>query len=143
MKGGSSASFEWRSEDCLEAHVVHIKGEIDLATAALFEEALNHAIQGGQPVVLCFNQLTYLDCSALHCLERAHARVSPSGQQIVLAELPPVTQRVIEILGFQQLFPVFTSVQSALQFLDHSTNLEADTTRAEGRPGHAASAGLG
>ena len=83
-----------QSGDYLESHgfvceiiprdhvtVVRIQGEVDRATAPMFETALERAAKEGRQVVVDCSCLTYIDSTGVHLL----IRYRPRAPRIVLA----------------------------------------------------------
>jgi anti-anti-sigma factor len=81
-----SAPFacHWRLEGRLAASV-RVSGELDLATAAQVERALDDALRHARLVLLDISAMSFIDCSGLHVLFEATSRARNAGAHVVLA----------------------------------------------------------
>jgi anti-sigma B factor antagonist len=124
IRGGAHAVDDSlaRSLDCHvelrpDVSLLRVRGEVDLATVAEFEAALREAVAPGQPVILSLREVRYLDSAGLHCLGTLQPQLSAHGQRLVMAEAPPSIRRLIEIVGCDEIFPIFASIEAALRYL--------------------------
>jgi len=111
-----------RTEDRNVATVVHVQGELDLSTAPQFQETMVDVIQSGRPVVVSISDVTYIDMSVFRALEAAKRALRPA-QPMALVASPPNVHRIIEIIQFSQVMPIFPTVEAALA----AVNLSGDT----------------
>ena len=118
-RGGTacSPSLEWRLEQRFEVRILHVRGEIDLATAAAFESAVREALEPGRSVVLSLRETGFLDSAGLYGLSRVRSQLPARGQRLVLADASRPVRRVIEIVGLDKSLPIFSSVEGALHYL--------------------------
>jgi len=117
MAAGGRRSLEWWFEERLEAGLLLVNGEIDVATGRDFEAALNETCVRGRSVVVSLRGVRYLDGSALSCLDRARPRLSRDGRRLVLVEPSPTVRRILETVGFHNTFPIFSSIKAGLRYL--------------------------
>ena len=98
-----------------ESAVLHVAGELDLATVAQFATELERA-QG--LVVVVLSECTFIDSSALQALARAHRAVPEHGQNGTLLLVAPSqpARRVLEIAALDRLVPMFDTLDDALAF---------------------------
>lgn len=115
IAGAAEGVFEVRVEDFGEVCVVYVKGEIDLLTARELESTLSDVSEHVQLVVLSIREVDYLDCSAIHALERAHARFKKSGTHLVLIEPTRIVGKIFEIVKLQ--IPVWPTLEAAVHDL--------------------------
>ena len=81
---------------------VRPQGEIDMATAAMFSEALEEAASSGEQLVVDMAGVTFIDSSGLHVLMKA--AVSLNGRApLVLSNVPPPLGRLLTIVGMDAL----------------------------------------
>jgi anti-sigma B factor antagonist len=78
-----------------------LTGEMDMATAPQFDEAVKEAIDRGAVVVLDMSAVTFVDSSGLHAIVKA-AKSLPSGCLIVDG-LQDEVRRVFEITGASRI----------------------------------------
>ncbi|WP_433259563.1 STAS domain-containing protein (plasmid) [Streptosporangium sp. CA-135522] len=86
----------------IEKHhtVVHVRGEIDLATADLLEAMLDQAlIAGARWVEADLTRVPFMDCSGLGVLIGAKQRLQQSGGTLTLSGLGPAVQRLLWAAG--------------------------------------------
>ena len=77
--------------------VVWLSGELDLATADSFSEAVATILDGQQPV-LDFSDLIFVDSSGI----RAILALSQAKGQVVLRNLPENVRKVLAIAGVNE-----------------------------------------
>ena len=106
------SDFDVRSEIVpTGAHVVHVSGDLDLATAPLLEDAL--ADVAGDMLVIDLSGCTFLDSAGIRTLvAAARDRSGTSRLRIVTAD--PGIVRLLEITGVDTLMHVHPSVEAAL-----------------------------
>lgn len=87
--------------------IVRLVGELDCATAARLQEALDR-LQERQTPTLVFEMsgLEFIDSSGLHQLVMALKRQKEAGGEVVLRSPSPQTMRVLEIVGLSELFSI-------------------------------------
>jgi anti-sigma B factor antagonist len=84
---------------------LRLVGELDIGTAGYFREAVE-ALDHRDTVVLDLSRLTFIDSTGLHELVVARTRSRRSGGEVVLQAPSAQTRRVLEIVGFDRLFPI-------------------------------------
>lgn len=94
--------------------VVHVAGELDLATASVLEEALSSRPES-QRVVIDLGACSFLDSSGVRVLVTATRSLEESGGRLdlVVTEDSGVA-RVLEITRIDTLVGVHTSLEAAL-----------------------------
>jgi anti-sigma B factor antagonist len=97
-----------------EGILLHVEGDIDLATAPLLTACLTAAFARDARVIVDLNAVSYLDSAALHILARTAAR--QAGRFIVLQSAAHV-RRLLDILGMTALLPTAISLEDARQYL--------------------------
>jgi anti-anti-sigma factor len=108
-------SCEFGHEHRPGSEIAWVAGEIDLATAAAFAQAVDEAERraGHGHVVVDLGRCTYLDSSGLRVLSIAHQRLG-ARLRIVLP-IGGSVHRIFEITGLTREFHVFPSLEGALQ----------------------------
>ncbi|MEV2273592.1 STAS domain-containing protein [Nonomuraea africana] len=80
--------------------VVHVRGEVDLATAELLGAVLDEiAAVGGPWVEVDLGQVPFMDCSGLRVLFRAKQRLQERGGTLTVFGLRPQVERLLCALG--------------------------------------------
>lgn len=86
---------------------LRLRGEIDLGTARLIDQALAEVL-AAEPdrVVVDLAEVTFIDSSGLNALVRARNLVGEQRGTLVLAQVPPELRRLLEISGLLDGFTV-------------------------------------
>lgn len=94
--------------------VVHVSGELDLATTSTLEEALTRVPDGGH-VVIDLAACSFLDSSGVRVLATTARRIQASSGRLdlVVADESGIA-RVLEITGIDTLVGVHSSLDAAL-----------------------------
>ncbi len=96
--------------------VVSVVGEIDVATApALREHLAVHEEEGVGAVVVDLLGVSFLDSTALGVLVGSFKRVRESGGDLKLVIAEPRILKVFEITDLIRVFPIFSTLDEALQ----------------------------
>jgi anti-anti-sigma factor len=91
--------------------VVAVSGEIDMATADLFWQALDGACERAERVVVDLTDTTFIDSSGLAVLVRAHKRLDQRPDALVV-RAPNATIR--QVLGISGLDGIITVIPDQL-----------------------------
>ena len=95
--------------------VVAARGEVDVTSVAVLEEALDAQFEAGtRSVVVDFLGVTFLDSTGLSALVRAHRRCAASGGRLALVMADPQLLRLLAVTGLDRLIPAFATVDAAL-----------------------------
>ena len=95
------------------AFVLHVTGDLDLATSPRFEDTLSSA-PAASHVVIDLTGCTFLDSSGVRVLVQA-ARNTPEGRRRVdLVTANAGILRVLEITGIDRMMLVHPSLEEAL-----------------------------
>ena len=89
--------------------VVHVSGELDLAAAPRFEEAV-WSIRDAPGVVIDLTGCTFLDSSGVRILVKAARETSERGARLDLVAADPAVLRVLEITSVETMAPVHASL---------------------------------
>jgi anti-anti-sigma factor len=85
-----------------QPHGLRLEGELDAVRHARFSEALDHAARSRREIHLDFERLGFIDLSGLTLLAR-HATRLGADRPLVLDNLPPATESLIELVGWHRL----------------------------------------
>lgn len=106
-----AGAFEVRLELVAEGTtVLHVAGELDLATTDRFEAAVGDA-GTAQRLVIDLSECTFLDSAAVHALARCIVAREGRATEVVA---PPGIRRVLEIAALDKLVPVRLTLDDAL-----------------------------
>ncbi|MFD0275112.1 STAS domain-containing protein [Kitasatospora sp. NPDC127111] len=84
---------------------VAVTGEIDLATAAEFENRVKECLaRRPRRVDLDFAQVSFCDCSGADALERLHRQAEREGVVLKVTDVrAPIVARLFDVLGLTEL----------------------------------------
>jgi anti-sigma B factor antagonist len=95
--------------------VVRVAAEIDVATAPALDTAMQEQVDAGHDVlVLDLAGVTFLDSSGLGLFVAHHKTLRRRGGSVRLANASSRVLKVLTVTGLDQVFPVYPSVQAAL-----------------------------
>ncbi len=95
--------------------VVPIEGEIDLHVSPRLALTLNAAVTGKpRTLVVDMGNVSYIDSSGLAVLIEAMQKVEKYGGKFALAGLQENVKPIFEIARLDQVFRIFSDVDSAL-----------------------------
>lgn len=91
--------------------VVHLQGEVDLASAPQLRRGIYELIdQGHHRVAVDLSGVEFMDSTGLGVLIGALKRLRESGGSMVLAGIRPAVSRVFEITGLDRIFTIHGSL---------------------------------
>jgi anti-anti-sigma factor len=93
------------------ALVVHVEGDLDMATSGALADALD-AANGGR-IVIDLGGCTFVDSSAVRVLMSAARSAEESGRTLSLVARDPGILRVLEIAAVDTMLPVHSSLEDA------------------------------
>ena len=98
-----------------DAHVVAVKGEIDLVTAPEFKQRVSAPIDAGRAnVIVDLSETTFIDSSSLGVLIGAHRRLKLRGGSLVVVCDNEAIVKTFRITGLDGVFTLVSSVDDAL-----------------------------
>jgi anti-anti-sigma factor len=92
--------------------VLALRGELDMAAAASIRALVDAA--GTPGLVLGLEGVTFVDSSALRELLHARVVLAERGGGLVLAAVPRIVTRLLEITGTSELFRTAADVDAAV-----------------------------
>jgi anti-anti-sigma factor len=97
-------------------HVLTPHGEIDHSSAAFAGWAFDSGAgdRCAPCTVVDFEHVTFMDSGGLHFLLYAHRAAQASGGWLRLANVPPAVERLLRIVGLDDLMPTYATLQAAL-----------------------------
>jgi stage II sporulation protein AA (anti-sigma F factor antagonist) len=95
--------------------VVSVIGKLDAVTASDYEQKLNSLIADGETkFVVDFEKLDYISSAGLRAILATAKRIKAKSGKIVMANVSGTVKEVFDISGFGSIFPMYSSVASAL-----------------------------
>jgi anti-anti-sigma factor len=82
---------------------LHPRGEVDLATMAAFEQALERGIDTDRDLVVDLSELTFIDAAGLRALAAAAERLHRGGRRLRLAQPTRHLGRLLHLVGLGDL----------------------------------------
>ena len=114
--------IEIQTEDLQDTIIIHVHGEVDMGTTPTLQRALLSAIQSQRHVIVDLAHVTYIDMSGFRVLEDGKEAVG-ERQGLAMTASSPLVHKVIEIIQFGKVLPLFPSTQDALNFVrSHHSN---------------------
>lgn len=92
--------------------LVGVNGELDMATCAELESALDRT-DPAQRVVVDLTACDFLDSSAIRVLLAGALRAESAGGSLSLVAPDPQVRRVLEIAGLEAKLPIHPTVEAA------------------------------
>jgi stage II sporulation protein AA (anti-sigma F factor antagonist) len=87
--------------------IIHIRGEIDFATAPPLNDALESvAVEGVQHVTLDFNEVTFLDSEGLKVLLHSYRQLRDHGGDMTVTGCSKFVAKTFEILGLDRYIDI-------------------------------------
>jgi anti-sigma B factor antagonist len=108
------SALECRIELVSDCSVVHVCGEVDLATVHLLNKALDAALSASRPIIVSFAKATYIDSAGIHALLLAKRRHQTT---IAAAALAPTLKKIFELTGIDEIIPLYDTLDVALSTL--------------------------
>lgn len=96
------------------AVVVQLLGEVDLATALTFRDALESAAKREKPILLDMTNIQYFDTSGARVIEPFHRYMQGRAWQVAIISPPPTVRRGLQLMGVDQQIRIFESLDEAL-----------------------------
>jgi anti-anti-sigma factor len=93
--------------------VVHVAGDLDLATAPQLEEALSGRVEESG-LVIDLSDCTFIDSTCVRVLVSVARETEEAGARTALVATDPGILRVLEITALDTLVPVHSTVDEAL-----------------------------
>jgi anti-anti-sigma factor len=114
---GTGKQLEIHTETTTEATVLHLAGEVDLVTAPMVSSTLKAIAEDGCNAIVNLSGLRYMDSSGFKALFDANQLFLKRAQRLVVSGPSAVTRKVMGIIGFDQIIPVFPLVEAAREFI--------------------------
>lgn len=94
--------------------VLAVGGEVDLATAPIFEKAIADALADNPPAfVIDLTEVSFLASAGLQLLVATQERIGATGEFAVVAD-GPATSRPIQLTELDKIFALYSLLDDAL-----------------------------
>ncbi len=85
------------------AIVIHVRGEIDIATCQRLRDAIEPHLGPGQTIVLDLSHVEFMDSSSLHILIQARERLAREGGSLALRNPSTAATRLLTVTRAEDL----------------------------------------
>ena len=89
-----------------DATVIHVRGEIDLATCERLRDAIEPHLGPQQTIILDLSGVGFMDSSCLGVLMQARGTLTADGGSLVLRNPSEAAHRLLTLAGAQHLLQV-------------------------------------
>lgn len=95
--------------------IIRLNGFLNADTSSDFEEILQKAIDSSKyNIIVDFERLDYISSAGVGCFIGNIKKVRKCGGDIRFLNMPPKTQRVFELLDFQDFFKSYLGENEAI-----------------------------
>ena len=95
-----------------------VSGDVDAPEKAAVGKMVRELLdQGENRIIFDFEKVTFLGSSGVGCLVAARKDALAKSGGVALVNPPPMIRKVLNTLGFEGDFPVFTSREAAAKAL--------------------------
>jgi anti-sigma B factor antagonist len=111
----NEAQFEVTESEQPRIPVLHVRGEVDVASAPVFHASLHELIgRDADAVVVDLSQVSFIDSTGLGVLVSAETQVRETGRSIRLVVTHPQIMRLLELTGLDEVFTILSSTRDAV-----------------------------
>ena len=82
-----------------EATVIHVRGEIDMATAGRLRDVIEPHMGPNQKIILDLSEVDFMDSSSLKVLVQARGRLTENGGSLILRNPSSAAHRLLTVAG--------------------------------------------
>ena len=86
-----------------EATVIHVRGDIDVATAGRLQDVIEPHMGPKQTIILDFSEVEFMDSASLHVLVQARGRLTENGGSLILRNPSSAEHRLLTVAGANDL----------------------------------------
>ena len=114
MSSSTPDDLGLKVEDTDAGPVIHVAGELDLASAPQLSAALSEAgREGTEPVTLDLSEVTFIDSSALRALVLAGRELTEAGRVLQIGPRSEMVNRVLSMTSLDQHTEAFQVLPDA------------------------------
>jgi anti-sigma B factor antagonist len=100
--------------------IAAVTGDIDVSTVAGLRERLFELADGGEPLIVDLNRVTFIDSTGLGVLIGVARRAAAHGASVHAVCSHPQTRRLLWLTGVDRRIPLTATVEGALTLLKAS-----------------------
>jgi anti-sigma B factor antagonist len=97
--------------------IAAVTGAIDLSTVAALRERLFKLADGGQPLIIDLNRVTFIDSTGLGVLVGVSRRAAARGASVHAVCSQQQTRKLLWLTGVDRRIPLSATVNGALMLL--------------------------
>lgn len=97
-----------------DARVIAISGELDVATVASLRQLLLQRNGKHRLVVVDLTAVSFIDSTGLSALILGQRQQHEHGADLSLVGLQPQVEKVLEVTGLNEVFPIYDDVEDAM-----------------------------
>ncbi len=101
-----------------QIYIVEFEGIISTPTIKRFRALIAKPLQMGRDVILDLRRISYMNSSGLGELVRIHDEMEKKNLSLALIRLDPEVQRLVELLGLDNLLHIYPHLAAALEAID-------------------------
>ncbi len=95
--------FSTKVDATAEGTIIHVRGEIDIATAGRLRDVIEPHMGPKQTIILDFSKVEFMDSSCLNLLVQARGRLTENGGSLILRNPSRAAHRLLSIRGATDL----------------------------------------
>jgi anti-sigma B factor antagonist len=100
--------------------IAEVTGDMDMSTVAGLRERLSGLADGGQPLIVDLNRITFIDSAGLGVLIGGARRAAAHGGSLHAVCSRPQTRKLLWLTGVDRRIPLSATVDGALKLLTES-----------------------
>ena len=85
------------------ATVIHVRGEIDMATCERLRDAIEPHLGPNQTIILDLSGVQFMGSACLHVLEQARGQLTADGGSLILRNPSDAARRLLTAAGAERL----------------------------------------
>ena len=90
--------------------VLYLAGRYDFGARKTFKESLGEAMKEELPIVLDFEQVSFVDSSALGILVIAHQTLKSKKIPLSLVNPQPYVRQVLDLANVAKMIPIYQAI---------------------------------
>ena len=90
--------------------ILHLAGRFDFGARKTFKESLGEAMKEELPIVLDFEQVSFVDSSALGILVIAHQTLKSKKIPLSLVNPQPYVRQVLDLANVAKMIPIYQAI---------------------------------
>ena len=95
--------------------IVCVNGRLDAVSFPDFDKEIGQLMDEGETsIIFDLNELNYISSAGLRSFLMVAKKLKAKSGKIALTSLQDIVKQVFEVSGFNQILPIFNSVEEAL-----------------------------